>query len=154
MSTARPLPPRDTHGPTPLAQCGPVSDLVARAHQVDQLSQRIVPSLPSPLRAHVSYAGLRHDQVLLLVESPAWATRVRTDQARILASVHSVGLAASSVAAKVVPRAVALTAATRPLPAPPHTARGIRAAAAAIADPDLRDLFLALADDAADAQTR
>lgn len=154
MSTARPLPPRDTHGPTPLAQCGAVSVLVARAHQVDQLSQRIVPSLPLPLRAHVSYAGLRNDQVLLLVESPAWATRVRTDQARILANVHSLGLAARAVAAKVVSPTTTFDATISLPPVLPHTARGIRAAAAAVADPELRALFLTLADDAADAQTR
>lgn len=154
MSTARPLPPRDTHGPTPLAQCGPISDLVARAHRVDQLSQRIVPSLPSPLRAHVGFATLRNDQVLLLVESPAWATRVRTDQARILAGVHSLGLAAGSVAARVVPPAKAVDAPAGGPSVLPHTARGIRSAAAAISDPELRALFLALAEDAASGHAR
>lgn len=154
MSTAKPLPPRDTHGPTPLAQCGPVSDLVARAHQVDLLSQRIAAVLPPPLRTHVRYAALRQDQVLLLVASSAWATRVRADQARILANVRSLGLAAHSVAAKVVPPAVAFDATTCLSPAPPHAARGIRAAAAAVSDPELRALFLALADDAANAHTR
>jgi hypothetical protein len=109
------------------------------------LSQRIVPLLPTPLRDHVSHAGLRNDRILLLVESPTWATRARMDQSRILAAVHSLGLAATSVTTKVMP-----------IPAPdgdsatvrspsPHTAQRIRAAAQAISDPDLRALFLELA---------
>ena len=109
------------------------------------MSQRIVPLLPTPLREHVGFAGLRNDRLLLLVESPAWATRARMDQTRILAAVHSLGLAASSVTARIAP-----------LPAPagdsvtarllsPRTAQAIRDAASAIADPDLRTLFLELA---------
>ncbi len=104
-----------------------------------------------PLRAHVSYAALRNDQVLLLVESPAWATRVRTETARILANVHALGLAARSVAAKVVPPTLAPDTAEHRPPVLPATIRGIRAAALAVTDPELRTLFLALADDAAGA---
>lgn len=145
VSPADPPLPRDTHGPTPLSQCGPVADLAARARDVDRLSQRIVPLLPTPLREHVHHAGLHNDRVLLLVESPAWATRVRMDQDRILAAVRSLGLAANSVTAKVMPPlAPADDLATLPRRSP-HTAQSIRAAAAAIADPDLRGLFLELA---------
>ncbi|MGH8124917.1 MAG: DciA family protein [Rhodanobacteraceae bacterium] len=145
MSPARPLPPRDTHGPTPISQCAPVADLAARAHQIDHISQRIVPLLPSPLREHVVFAGLRNDRVLLLVESSAWATRARVQQTRILAAVHSLGLAASSVTARVAPLttssgdSVALPALT------PRAAQTLRAAASAVTDPDLRTLFLGLA---------
>lgn len=145
MSPARPLPPRDTHGPTPLSQCGPVADLAAKARDVDRLSQRIVPVLPKPLREHVGFAGLRNDRVLLLVDSPAWATRARMEQARILAAVHSLGLAASSVAAKVAPLPAPPGGSTATPPLTPRAARSIRAAASAIADPDLRALFLELA---------
>lgn len=143
MSPAKLLPPRDTLGPTPLSQCGPVADLAARAREVDLVSQRIVPNLPSPLREHVGFAGLRNDRLLLLVESPA--TRARMDRARILAAVHSLGFAASSVAAKVAPRLAPSGDSTTTPPLSPGSARAIRAAAAAIADPDLRALFLELA---------
>ncbi|HET9817857.1 MAG TPA: DciA family protein [Rhodanobacteraceae bacterium] len=145
MSPAKPLPPRDTHGPTPLSQCGPVADLAARARDVDQLSQRIVPLLPTPLREHVGFAGLRNDRLLLLVESPAWATRARMDQARILAAVHSLGLAAGSVTAKVAPLPTPSGDSATPRSMSPRTAQSIRDAASAIADPDLRALFLELA---------
>lgn len=145
MSPAKLLPPRDTLGPTPLSQCGPVADLAARAREVDLVSQRIVPNLPSPLREHVGFAGLRNDRLLLLVESPAWATRARMDRARILAAVHSLGFAASSVAAKVAPRLAPSGDSITTPPLSPGSARAIRAAAAAIADPDLRALFLELA---------
>jgi hypothetical protein len=145
VSPAKPLPPRDTRGPTPLSQCGPVADLAARAREVDLTSQRIVPNLPTPLREHVGFAGLRNDRLLLLVESPVWATRARMDQARILAAVHSLGFAASSVAAKVAPPLAPAGDSLTRRPLSPGSARAIRATAAAIADPDLRALFLELA---------
>lgn len=106
--------------------------------------------LPTPLRDHVWHAGMRNDRVLLLVESPAWATRVRMDQTGILAAVRSLGLAASSVTAIVAPLPMpkADTTTTRTLS--PTAANTIRAAATAIADPELRALFLELADTTAD----
>lgn len=145
MSPARPPVPRDTRGPTPLSQCAPVADLAARAREIDLLSQRIIPLLPAPLRDHVNHVGLRNDRVLLLVESPVWATRVRMEHSRILAAVHGLGLAASSVAAKVVPPSMQDQAATTARPPSPGTAQRIRAAAKVISDPDLHAQFLELA---------
>ena len=145
MSPAKPLPTRDTLGPTPVSQCGPVADLAARARDVDLLSQRIVPCLTTPLRDHVGFAGLRNDRLLLLVESPAWATRARMDQARILAAVHSLGLAASSVAAKITPCLAPSNDSAAPRPLSSRGAQAIRDAASAIADPELRACFLELA---------
>ncbi|HET7562654.1 MAG TPA: DciA family protein [Rhodanobacteraceae bacterium] len=133
----------------PLSQCAPVADLAARARDVDRLSQRIVPVLPAPLREHVWHAGLRNDRVLLLVESPAWATRVRMDQACILAAVRSLGLAATSVTAKVIPLPMPQVDSATDRTLSPRAAETIRAAATAIADPELRALFLELADQAA-----
>ncbi len=150
MSSARPLPPRDTRGPTPLSQCAPVADLAARGRDVDHLSRQIVPLLPAPLREHVHYAGVRNDRVLVLVESPAWATRARMDQARILAVVHSLGLAATSVAARVAPLPAPSGDSATMQPLSPRAAEAIRSAASAIADPDLRAQFLELANCAAD----
>lgn len=127
-----------------------MADLAARARDVDRLSQRIVPLLPAPLRDHVHCAVLRSDHLLLLVESAAWATRVRMEQTRILAAVHSLGMAATSVTAKVASMPVPSgdsAASARPLSR--HAAETIRASASAIADPDLRALFLELADHAA-----
>lgn len=109
------------------------------------MSQRIVPLLPIPLRDHVRHAGLRNDRVLLLVESPAWATRARMDQSRILAAVHSLGLAATSVAAKVMPLPASHGDSASVLSPSPRAAKHIRAAAMAISDPDLHALFLELA---------
>lgn len=129
-----------------------MADLAARARELDRLSRRIVPLLPAPLRDHVSHASLRNDRVLLLVESPAWATRTRMDQTRILAAVHSLGLAATSVAAKIMPIRAPDVGSATVRPPSPETARRIRAAATAISDPELRDLFLelaAVADDSA-----
>lgn len=97
------------------------------------------------MREHVGFAGVRNDRVLLLVESSAWATRVRMEQSRILAAVQSMGLAASSVTAKVVPMRAPVDGSAAPPSLTPRAAQTIRAAASAIADPDLRALFLDLA---------
>lgn len=103
--------------------------------------------LPEPLRQHVWHAGLRNDRLLLLVESPAWATRVRMDQSRILVAVHSLGLAATSVTAKVAPLPIpSADHATAPRTLSPAAAKSLHAAAAAMSDPDLRALFLELAE--------
>ncbi|HEX5353737.1 MAG TPA: DciA family protein [Rhodanobacteraceae bacterium] len=148
MSPARPLPPRDTHGPTPLSQCAPIADLAARAREIDRISQRIVPLLPTPLREHVGFVGLRNDRVLLLVESPAWATRARMQQTHILAAVRSLGMAASSITTKVAPLPVPSGGSAATQASTPHAAQTLRAAATAIADPDLRELLLELAANA------
>lgn len=145
LSPARPLPPRDTHGPTPLSQCAPIADLAARARELDHLSRQIIPLLHAPLRDHVRHAGVRNDRVLLLVESPAWATRVRMDQSRILAAVRSLGLAATSVAAKVMPIQASDGDSATVQPPSPRAAQHMRTAAMAISDPDLRALFLEMA---------
>lgn len=112
---------------------------------MDHLSQRIVPLLPIPLRNHVRHAGLRNDRVLLLVESSVWATRARMDQTRILAAVQSLGLAATSVTAKVAPVEVPDSDGTVVRRPSRGAAQHIRAAALAISDPDLHALFLELA---------
>jgi hypothetical protein len=128
-----------------LSQCAPVADLAARGREVDRLSRRIVGHLPVPLREHVSHAGLRHDRVVLLVQSSVWAARARMEHTRILAAVQSLGLTATSLTAKVAlpPRPLPDAGATRPVT--PKAAHAIRTAAAAIADPELRARFLELA---------
>ncbi|MGH8144940.1 MAG: DciA family protein [Rhodanobacteraceae bacterium] len=126
-----------------------MADLAARAREVDHLSQRIVPLLPTPLREHVGFAGLRHDRLLLLVESPAWATRARVEQACILAAVRSLGLAATSVMTKVVPLTAPSGNSATARQLSPRAAATIRAAASTIADPELRAAFEELANHAA-----
>lgn len=123
-----------------------MADLAARARELDLLSRRLVPLLPVPLREHVQYAALRNDRVLLLVESPIWATRVRMDQRRILDAAHELGLAATSVTTKVVPIQAPHAQPIAVRPPSPHAAEHLRAAAATMTDPELRAMFVALAD--------
>lgn len=129
-----------------MAQCAPVADLAARARELDLLSRRLIPLLPAPLRDHVQYAALRNDRILLLVESPIWATRVRMDQRHILDAARGLGLAATSVTTKVVPIQAPRTQPDAIRPPSPHTAQHLRAAAENMADPELRAMFVALAD--------
>ena len=139
-------PARDTRGPTPLAQCGPLADLATRAREAGQRSRQIVPLLPAPLREHVGFAAVHNDAILLLVESAAWATRARMEQARILAAAHSLGLAARTVTARVaLPPPPASEPATAGPTVTDGAAQSIRAAASSMADTDLRELFLKIA---------
>lgn len=121
---------------------------------MDHLSQRIVPLLPAPLRDHVRHAGLRNDRVLLLVESSAWVSRARMDQARILAAVQGLGLAATSVIAKVMPVGSRGDEPVTPRRPSPKAAPHIRAAALGVSDPELHALFLELAELAEDPPAR
>lgn len=149
-SPVQPLLPRDTRGPTPLSQCAPITGLAARGRDLDRMSRRIIPLLPEPLAGHVRYAGLRNDRIVLLVESPVWASRARMDAPRVLAAVRKLGVAATSVSAKVLRASTAADAPVVVSRPAPHTAQSIRAAAPTIADPELRALLLELADLSAD----
>lgn len=129
-----------------MAQLGPVAEFAARARELDLLSQRIVPVLPAPLRDHVRWANLRNDQLLLLVDAPAWATRARMEQRQILSQLRRLGLAAATLATRVMPSAgpaPADAATTRPTATNP--ARRLRSMAAMLTDPELKAFCLELA---------
>lgn len=138
-------PRRPAPGPKPVAQCAPVRALSARARELDNLDQQLRRSLPPPLNDRLHYAGLRGTRATLLAESPAWASRARMAQPRILAALRALGVQAETILVKVViapPRPAEPNAS---LPISAASARHLRAAAKAIADPELRALFLEMA---------
>ena len=146
VSSIPPAIPRDTRGPTPVAQLRPIAEFAARARELDLLSQRIVPALPAPLRDHVRWANLRNDQLLLLVDAPAWATRARMEQRQILSQVRRLGLAAATLATRVMPRSgpdPSDNTTTRPAAQDP--AQRLRSMAAMLTDPELKAFCLELA---------
>lgn len=132
-------------GPKPVAQCAPVRALSARARELDNLDQQLRQSLPPPLNERLRYAGLRGSRATLLAPSPAWASRARMAQPKILAALRALGVQAETILVKVVaaPPQPAEPIASLPLSA--ASARHLRAAAKAIADPELQALFLELA---------
>lgn len=132
-------------GPKPIAQCAPVRALSARARELDNLDQQLRHSLPPPLNERLRYAGLRGTRATLLAPSSTWASRARMAQPKILAALRALGVQAETILVKVVvaPSQPAEPIASLPLSA--ASARHLRAAAKAIADPELQSLFLELA---------
>jgi hypothetical protein len=138
-------PRRQAPGPKPVAQCAPVRALSARARELDNLDQQLRRSLPPPLNERLRYAGLRGTRATLLAPSSTWASRARMAQPKILAILRALGVQAETILVKVVnaPPPPAEPNASVPLSA--ASARHLRAAAKAIADPELQALFLEMA---------
>ncbi|HHC73065.1 MAG TPA: DUF721 domain-containing protein [Thiotrichales bacterium] len=53
------------------------AELVTRGLLLERLSQRLEPLLPPTLQGHCRVANLRDETLVLAVDSPAWASRVR-----------------------------------------------------------------------------
>ena len=146
MQRAAPVISRRTgNGPKSLADCGSFATLARKADALEALDRALRQTLPSPLREQVRFADLRHDRLVFLASSPAWASRLRLMQTQILATARAIGTCASSVTVKVAPQPPAATAPDRSKPLSPAAASHLRAAAASISDPELRVLFLELA---------
>lgn len=54
-----------------------LSKLVARAQEAGELDARVRALLPDELALHVTGAAFRDDTVVVLVDSAAWACRIR-----------------------------------------------------------------------------
>lgn len=133
-------------GPVDMRECGPFVALAKSARKRDELDQHLRRTLPAPLRDQLRLADFRDGRLVFLAPSPAWASRLRLAQAQILAAARAMGTQAHSVSVKVVPPSPA------PIPEPPRqaplsraSAKHLQAAARSLSDPELRDLFLALA---------
>lgn len=130
-----------------MAECAAIAKLGAQARELDRLDQRFRQLLPAPLNEQVRFAGIRGGRAVLLAPSPAWATRTRMAQTRILALLRTLGVQADSIVVKVKVVAAPLMKAepVASVPVSAATARHLRAASKTVADPELRALFLDLA---------
>jgi Uncharacterized protein conserved in bacteria len=146
MQRAAPAISRRTgNGPKSLVDCGSFATLARKAGALEALDRALRQTLPSPLREQVRFADLRHDRLVFLASSPAWASRLRLMQTQILATARAIGTCASSVTVKVAPQPPANIVPDRSKPLSPAAASHLRAAAASLTDPELRVLFLELA---------
>jgi hypothetical protein len=136
---------RIAKGPRPLALCGSFATLARKAGALEALDRALRQTLPSPLREQVRFADLRHDRLVFLASSPAWASRLRLMQTHILATARAIGTRASSVTVKVAPQPPVAKTPDRSKPLSPAAATHLRAAAASLSDPELQNLFLDLA---------
>ena len=132
-------------GPQALGACGSFATLANRAAALDALDRALRQTLPLPLRDEVRFANLRGGRLLFLASSPAWATRLRLLSAQILAAARGLDIRAESIGIKVSPLPRIEPEPERVRTLSPAAAAHLRAAAAATADPEWRELFGKLA---------
>lgn len=132
-------------GPQALGACGSFATLASRAAALDALDRALRQTLPLPLRDEVRFANLRGGRLLFLASTPAWATRLRLLQAQILATARGLDIRAESVGIKVSPLPKIEVEPERARTLSPAAAAHLRAAAAASADPEWREMFDRLA---------
>lgn len=129
-----------------MRECGPFLALAKGARKRDELDRQLRQALPAALRDQVRLADFKNGRLVFLVPSPAWASRLRLAQTQILAAARANGAQARSINVKVVPPAAAPTPEPpRRAPLSPAAADHLKTAARSLSDPELRDLFLALA---------
>ena len=140
-----PTPNRNGHGPQSLADVGPVAALAKKASKLEALDRALRQTLSSPLREQVRFANFRDDRLVFLASSPAWASRLRLQQAQILAAARAIGANAGSVTVKVAPLPPPDPQPEQSKPLSAAAALHLKAAAKSTPDPELRALFLELA---------
>ncbi|GAB2587566.1 DUF721 domain-containing protein [Dyella jejuensis] len=145
---------RTGHGPLSITDVGPVAALAKKAGELEALDRALRQTLPPPLREQVRFANLRDDRLVFLASSPAWASRLRLQQAHILAAARAIGANAGSVIVKVAPLPPPDPQPEQPKPLSTAAALHLKAAANSIQDPELRALFLGLASVAETANSR
>ncbi|MBN8713064.1 MAG: DUF721 domain-containing protein [Xanthomonadales bacterium] len=137
-------PPR--HAPQALVECTSFAQLAQRAHTLEALDRALRQTLPQPLRDQVRFADVRHERLVFLANSPAWASRLRLAQGQILACARAIGVAAGAIKVKVVaPSATVTATAAAGMSISAAAAAHLRAAAGGLQDPELRAMFLTLA---------
>jgi hypothetical protein len=122
-----------------------VAALARKAHRLDMLDRALRQPLAAPLRDQVRFADVRGQRLVFLATSPAWASRLRMLQGQILAAARAIGVEAGGILVKVAPLPPPSPEPERGKPLSAASGAHLRAAAAGIADGELKALFLALA---------
>ena len=146
----------DTHhtGPRPAAEFVALGALADRARALDVLDRRLRRLLPDAVARETRLADVRGGRVVFLASSPAWASRLRLQQAALMAEARvALGDVVERFAVKVapLPSVPAEEPGHKPLSA--ASANHLRKAAKSLSDPELRALYLHLASFAVDDST-
>lgn len=142
-------PPSRTHSQrtlVPIAECIALDTLAARARVLDLLDGRLRHLLPETLARECRLADLRNGRLVFIATSSTWATRLRLQQANLLADARAAtGDTIEYLAVKVapLPPLPPEPIASKPLSA--TAAKHLRSAAKTIEDPELQALYLKLA---------
>jgi hypothetical protein len=149
MQRTPPAPGRRSNGPRAVIEYGPIAALAKKAGRLDALDRALRQTLPMPLREQVRFANLHAGRLIFLAPTSAWAARLRLMQTNILDSARAIGVNAYAVVVKVAPLPQPPVEPDRSKPLSAGAARHLKAAAASVADPELKQLFLQLAAAAA-----
>lgn len=137
---------RPPSGPKPVGETSPVASLIKRARALEALDLRLRLTLPPALRLHCCLADARQDRVVFLADSSTWAAKLRLHQSPILAEAQkALGQPFKSFAVKVAPLPSVPPEPARRKPLSHTAAMHLSKAAASLADPELRALFLSMA---------
>lgn len=108
-----------------------------RALWLDALDRQLRPQLPPHLAGRCRLANVRGEQLIFLVDSPIWHTKVRLAETQILDAARSIGLKATALAVKIA--TIPLHSSTQqnrhyPKPVSEATHKGLRDALACLQD--------------------
>ena len=141
-------------GPRPASEFVALGALADYARALDVLDRRLRRLLPDTLARETRLADVRGGRVVFLASSPAWASRLRLQQAALMAEARvALGDGVERFAVKVapLPSVPAEEPGHKPLSA--ASANHLRKAAKSLSDPELRALYLHLASFAVDDST-
>jgi hypothetical protein len=141
-------------GPRPAAECVALGALADYARALDVLDRRLRRLLPDELARETRLADVRDGRVVFLASSPAWASRLRLQQAALVAEARvALGDVVERFAVKVAPLPSVPTEEPGHKPLSAASAEHLRRAAKSLSDPELRALYLHLASFAVDDST-
>jgi hypothetical protein len=81
---------------------GELGDLVQRARDMGELTQMLAGQLPAEFRASLAAANLREDgELVLICHSPAWASRLRFEEAAIRDACTKIGVQVEKISVRV-----------------------------------------------------
>lgn len=121
-----------------------IQSLLQQSQQLKQLNAQLAHLLPLPLSLHCTAAGVSNRTLTLLVESPAWATRLRLQTPSIIKGLRNFQIEALTV--KVRPPQTTPQTPSRARPRmSPETANLLNNLAETTGDPKLKLALLRLA---------
>ena len=85
-----------------LKSSGMARDLLSQAQDMQRLLTRVRKHLPSPLESHCRAALIKKRQLILFVDSPAWASRLRYYSRNLKSLLLREGMRVERVAVRVM----------------------------------------------------
>lgn len=131
--------------PISVATSGDLGSVIERAALLRALDKKLRQSLPEPLASHVRLGNMRDGRLVFLVDSPVWKAKLRLYADVIRDAASAAGLVTSGMTLKVATMLPVPPDAASPSPLTQAARDALRAAAAAVDDPDLKSQLLNLA---------